>query len=82
MQETIENIEIKSGKCGFIHSAIIHQGDELFSVEQSRGIIFNFVDTPRNFIIAIISQVCDNKITWCIYKVKYNIFSPCKLSRN
>ena len=37
MQETIENIEIKLGKCGFIHSATIHQGDELFSVEQSRG---------------------------------------------
>ncbi len=37
MQETIENIEIKSGKCGFIHSATIRQGDELFSVEQSRG---------------------------------------------
>ncbi len=37
MQETIENIEIKSGKCGFIHSATIHQDDELFSVEQSRG---------------------------------------------
>ncbi len=31
-----ENIDIKSGKCGFIHSATIHQGDELFSVEQSR----------------------------------------------
>ncbi len=37
MQETIKNIEIKSGKCAFIHSATIHQGDELFSVEQSRG---------------------------------------------
>ena len=37
MQETIENTEIKSGKCGFIHCATIHQGDELFSVEQSRG---------------------------------------------
>ncbi len=37
MQETIENIEKKSGKCGFIHSATIHQGDERFSVEQSRG---------------------------------------------
>ena len=37
MQETIENIEKKSGKCGFIHSATIQQGDELFSVEQFRG---------------------------------------------
>ncbi len=37
MQETIENIKIKSGKCGFIHSVTVHQGDELFSVEQSRG---------------------------------------------
>ena len=37
MQETIENIEKKSGKYGFIYSATIHQGDELFSVEQSRG---------------------------------------------
>ena len=59
--------------------------------------IFNFVVTPRNFIIAKLSirkpgsssvlikfkkKLCDNKITWCNYKVKYNIFSPCKLSRN
>ena len=33
-----------------------------------KNIIFNFVVTPRNFIIAN----CDNKITWCNYKVKYN----------
>ncbi len=37
MQKTIENIEKKSGKYGFIHSAIMHQDDERFSVEQSRG---------------------------------------------
>ena len=28
-----ENIEKKSGKYGFIHSATIHEGDELFSVD-------------------------------------------------
>ncbi len=44
--------------------------------------IFNFVVTPRNFIITRNFIMCDNKITWCNYKVKYNIFSPCKLSRN
>ncbi len=43
MQETIEHIGKKSRKYGFIHSATIHQGDELFSVEQSRGIKSNML---------------------------------------
>ncbi len=59
MQETIENIEKKSGKYGFIHSATIHQGDERFCVEQSRGKQCAFISfmslsavlTPNNPLI-------------------------------
>ncbi len=62
MQETIENIEIKSGKCGFIHSATIHQGDELFSVEQSRGKQCAFMSLSAVLTVVLTAQQPTNRL--------------------
>ena len=32
--------------------------------------LFNFVETPRKFIITKIDKACNNKFTWCFHKTK------------
>ena len=33
--------------------------------------LFNFVETPRKFIIAKIDKACNNKFTWRFHKAKH-----------